>query len=123
MAEAGARPPHFRESCSATMNTGWIPSSSPLIGCQRLGIEVVPAEVRRAAEAATSVRAFQEAREAGIELLPRPEVGKPFEFSLTDSQGRAFRSAAFKGKVVLIDVWASWRDAVHGQDGGGQGTL
>ncbi len=78
----------------------------PFNRVQRLGIEVVPAEVTRAAEAAKSVRAFQDAREAGIELLPRAEIGKAFEFTLTDSQGRALRSAALKGKVVLIDVWA-----------------
>jgi RNA polymerase sigma factor (sigma-70 family) len=82
---------------------------------KNLGIEVVPAEVRRAAELAQSDRAFKEAREAGIELLPRAEVGKPFGFSLTDTQGHAFRSADLKGKVVLIDLWASWRSPCMGK--------
>ena len=91
------------------------PEQLPFDRVRRLGIEVVPAEVTRAAEAAKSVRAFQEAREAGIELLPRAEVGKPFEFTLTDSQGRALNSAALKGKVVLIDVWASWRSPCMGK--------
>ena len=57
---------------------------------------------------AASARAMQEARDAGIEILPRPEVGKPFEFSLTDTKGRVIRSAELKGKVVLIDCWAGW---------------
>ena len=80
-----------------------------------LGIEVVPAEVRRADERAASVRAFQEAREAGIEFLPRPDVGKPFEFTLAAADGPAIRSAALKGKVVLIDVWASFRGPCTGK--------
>jgi peroxiredoxin len=29
-------------------------------------------------------------------------------FSLTDSQGRSLRSAGLKGKVVLLDFWATW---------------
>ena len=73
-----------------------------------LGIEVVPAEVRRAEVAAASARAFQEAIAAGIEILPRPEVGKPYEFTLTAADGQVLRATAMKGKVVLIDCWASW---------------
>ena len=42
---------------------------------KRLGIEAVPVEARRTAEEAAAVLAFQQAREAGIELLPRPRVG------------------------------------------------
>ncbi len=73
-----------------------------------LGIEVVPAEVRRAEEIKASECAIQEARDAAIEILPRPEIDRPFSFSLTDTQGRALRSSDLKGKVVLIDCWASW---------------
>jgi RNA polymerase sigma factor (sigma-70 family) len=91
------------------------PGQLPFNRVRRLGIEVVPAEVTREAEAAKSVLAFQEAREAGIELLPRAEVGKPFEFSRTDSQGHALRSAELKGNVVLIDVWASCRSPCMGK--------
>ena len=74
----------------------------------RLGIEVVPAEVRRATKAAAGVVARKKAHEAGIEILPRPEVGKPFVFSLTSSDGKPLASSSFKGKVVLIDCWATW---------------
>jgi RNA polymerase sigma factor (sigma-70 family) len=80
----------------------------PFDRVQALGIEAVPAEVVRAEAAAASARAFQEARDAEIEILPRPEVGKPCEFTLTAADGRVLRSAAMKGKVVLIDCWAGW---------------
>ena len=84
------------------------PAVLPFNRVKRLGIEVIPPEVRRAAKAAASVR-----RDAGgpgcrgRDPAP-PEIGKPFEFSLTDTKGRVIRSAELKGKVVLIDCWAGW---------------
>jgi thiol-disulfide isomerase/thioredoxin len=84
------------------------PDELPFDRVRRIGIEVVPDEARREAEAGASKQAFQEAGAAGIELLPRPEVGKPFDFALTAAGGRTIRSADLKGKVVLILCWASW---------------
>jgi uncharacterized protein (TIGR03067 family) len=80
----------------------------PFDRVRAMGIEVVPAEVRRDEEIKASERAIQEARDAGIDILPRPAVGQPFSYSLTDTKGRVLRSADLKGKVVLIDCWASW---------------
>lgn len=84
------------------------PAVLPFNQVKRLGIEVIPPETRQVAKAAASVRAVQAARDSGVEMLPAPEVGKPFPFSLTDTKGRALRSAELKGKVVLIDCWAGW---------------
>jgi uncharacterized protein (TIGR03067 family) len=84
------------------------PAVLPYDAVKRLGIEVIPPDVRQAAKADASVWALQAARDAGVEVLPRPEVGKPFAFSLTDTKGRAIRSADLKGKVVLVDCWAGW---------------
>ena len=30
------------------------------------------------------------------------------EFTLKDSQGKSFNLAEYKGKVVLLNFWASW---------------
>jgi thiol-disulfide isomerase/thioredoxin len=37
------------------------------------------------------------------------EIGSPLpEFSVKDLQGRELSSAALRGKVVLVDFWATW---------------
>jgi RNA polymerase sigma factor (sigma-70 family) len=87
------------------------PDVLPFDRVARLGVEVVPAETRRAAKEAASDQAFEEARKAGIQLLPRSAVGKPYSFALTAADGSALKSEAFKGKVTLIDCWASWSGA------------
>jgi thiol-disulfide isomerase/thioredoxin len=52
--------------------------------------------------------ARKEAAAAGIATLPYPEIGKPYVFQLTDIDGNVIDSAELKGKVVLIDGWATW---------------
>jgi thiol-disulfide isomerase/thioredoxin len=47
------------------------------------------------------------APKAGVEVLPWSQVGEPFPFTLTTLDGRKFRSADLKGKVVVIDCWAN----------------
>jgi thiol-disulfide isomerase/thioredoxin len=37
-----------------------------------------------------------------------PEVGKPLAFELVDLNGESIRSQDLKGKLVLIDFWATW---------------
>jgi RNA polymerase sigma factor (sigma-70 family) len=74
---------------------------------KKCGIEVVPAEDLRSSEEDESARAYREARAAGIELLPRPEVGKRLEFSFTLADGTVLSSKALFGKVVLVLCWAT----------------
>ncbi len=80
-----------------------------------LGFEVVSAEVLQAEADAARDQAFQEARALRIDLVPRPQVGKPYEFVLTAADGQRLRSDALKGKVVLIDCWASWNGSCTGK--------
>jgi len=40
---------------------------------------------------------------------PAPQVGQPApDFTLNDSAGSPIKLSAYKGKVVLLDFWATW---------------
>jgi cytochrome c biogenesis protein CcmG/thiol:disulfide interchange protein DsbE len=41
-------------------------------------------------------------------LPPSGEIGLAPEFTLTDVNGRAVSLADFRGKVVVLDFWATW---------------
>ena len=64
------------------------------------GVErVVPDSVRLAAEAARA-----EAKQQGIDLLPPPRIGEPFDFDLPTADGQRVRSADLRGKAVLVVI-------------------
>jgi peroxiredoxin len=69
-----------------------------------LGVEVLKPEGRNLAAA----QGQQRAKTAGVEVLPLPEVGRAFDFALTTMDGKKVRSDELRGKVILIDWWASW---------------
>src|SRR5262249_13963017 len=69
-----------------------------------IGIEALTPEFHRAA----GREATERARKAGVEVLPWPEVGQVYAFRMTTIDGRVLRSEDLKGKVVVIDCWASW---------------
>ena len=69
-----------------------------------LGIELITPEARNLA----SRSALAKARAVGVDLLPTPEIGKPFDFTLTTVDGKSIRSCDLRGKVILIDCWATW---------------
>ena len=52
--------------------------------------------------------AVRQAKKKGITILPLPEVGENYEFSLTTSSNKLLESQALMGQVVLIDFWATW---------------
>lgn len=52
--------------------------------------------------------AIRRAKSQGIEVLPLPQVDRPYEFTLTTTTGRALRSSELKGNVVLIECWTTW---------------
>jgi len=53
-------------------------------------------------------QALERAREAGVEVLPFPEVGQRFDFALTTVRQDKITSETLRGKVVLLDCWATW---------------
>jgi RNA polymerase sigma factor (sigma-70 family) len=80
------------------------PKLLPAAKIAHLGIEAETEEADRM----DASKALAEARKAGIEVLPWPEVGKQYPFELTTLDGRKLRSQDFAGKVVVLDCWATW---------------
>lgn len=70
----------------------------------RMGLAVLDLEGRREA----SAHALREATEKGASTLPLPVVGEPLPFDLPTMAGERIRAQDLKGKVVLIDCWATW---------------
>ena len=84
------------------------PADLPAEKAATIGIEAVPSDVRRATREAASAEAIGKAKARGLDLLPWPRVGEPYDFTLKTTDGRVLRSRDLKGKVVLIDCWATW---------------
>jgi len=63
-------------------------------------------------ESATALRisrmATQRANELGVDVLPFPMLGLPYDFALTSVEGQVIDSKTFRGKVLLVDFWATW---------------
>jgi len=59
--------------------------------------------VRQATDAAVRT-----AENKGVEILPFPVPGQPFPFTITDVNGEKLKSLDLRGKIVLIDCWATW---------------
>lgn len=70
----------------------------------RCGVEMMTPEGRRVA----SDRAIQRARAAGWEIAPLFEIGRQVSFEWTCADGRRIRSSDLRGRVILIDCWATW---------------
>jgi thiol-disulfide isomerase/thioredoxin len=68
-----------------------------------IGIEAVT----RQALPSIANAAADRAKAQQIDLLPLPEVGRPYDFSLT-AAGKRIDSRKLRGKVVVVDLWASW---------------
>jgi thiol-disulfide isomerase/thioredoxin len=56
----------------------------------------------------TSEPARQVAEQIRAERRKRDSVGKPIELAATKLDGGAFTTRDWKGKVVLVDFWATW---------------
>jgi len=69
-----------------------------------MGIEAVTSDANRIA----AREALERAKIAKIEVIPWPQVGETYPFTLTTIDGQKIRSDDLKGKVVVIDCWATW---------------
>ncbi len=84
---------------SFEINQSLLPASPAFVGIERL-----TPEFHRLA----GIRARVVAKADGLAILPPPRVGEPFDFDLPIADGRRVRSADLRGKVVVIDGWATW---------------
>jgi len=61
------------------------------------------------AVALVAVCPFLASQSAPQSSQPAPQVGQPApDFTLNDSAGSPVKLSAYKGKVVLLDFWATW---------------
>ena len=61
-----------------------------------------------AREAARKKREAEFAEAAKDCPFPSPTVGKPYAFTVTDMQGNRFSTEQHRGKVIVLDFWATW---------------
>ena len=65
--------------------------------------------LRTLAVALVAVCPFLASQTAPQPSQPAPQVGQPApDFTLNDSAGSPVKLSAYKGKVVLLDFWATW---------------
>ncbi len=56
----------------------------------------------------TSPIATQLSQEEHQQASQKAKIGKPFALTGTEVNGKTFHLSAWKGKVVLVDFWATW---------------
>ena len=82
----------------------WQPDAPPGRAIAHVGLEGLTTEGYRA----KAQEAAREAKERGFDTLPFPQVGEVYAFKLVDLDGNVIDSRDLKGKVVLLDFWATW---------------
>jgi RNA polymerase sigma factor (sigma-70 family) len=79
------------------------PNVLPAANVAGLGVEAITPE----SLVFTAREAQERAKSLHIEVLPWPEAGKPYSFTLTTIDGQKIRSEDWKGKVVLVHCWST----------------
>jgi peroxiredoxin len=80
------------------------PEALPAKKVAYLGVEMMTADGERI----IALEAAKRARKEGVEVLPFAEVGKIYDFTLTSIDGKKVHTKDLRGKVVVIDCWATW---------------
>ena len=84
------------------------PKVLPAKNVTHVAVEMVTPDAAQEESRLRAGQAMRDAKAAGVEILPLPRVGETYDFSVTSIEGKAIRSGDLKGKVVVIDCWASW---------------
>lgn len=71
----------------------------------RLGIEKLSRNNLRDVVAPAAYKAL---KAASVDAVPFPELDRPYEFELKTIAGSRISSQDLRGKVVLLDFWATW---------------
>jgi thiol-disulfide isomerase/thioredoxin len=71
---------------------------------EEVGIMLLTLEGRKR----VSTAAQDKAQETGASVMPLPIVDEPYEFDVPTMDGRRLSSQDLRGKVVLMDFWATW---------------
>lgn len=80
------------------------PDTLPASRVTHVGLEgLTAAGLKKEADVAA-----QRAAKQGLKVLPFPIVGKPYRFEVMDVRGNAIDSDELRGRVVLLDLWATW---------------
>lgn len=69
-----------------------------------LGVEMLTGEGRHS----ISKRAANSDLAKRIQVLPFPDIGEPYEFQLETMEGTQISAASLKGRVIVVDCWATW---------------
>jgi thiol-disulfide isomerase/thioredoxin len=80
------------------------PKVLPAEQVEFLGIESLARGGPRVIAREAAARAAKE----GVEVPSFPQVGEPYAFTLTTADGTKISSRDLRGKVVLVDCWATW---------------
>lgn len=80
------------------------PKTLPVAQIKFIGIEKLTEDGFRNVRAPA---AYRKLKAAGVEALPMPRLGERYDFEVTASDGKKIRAADLRGKVVLLDFWAT----------------
>ncbi len=89
------------------------PNSDPLAGAlmtlfQQTQNVDLGNRINKILDGMTSVVAKQASAELGADQKLRALIDKPLELAGPSADGKEFSTASWKGKVILVDFWATW---------------
>lgn len=87
---------------------GSTPATLPASQVVHIGLEGLTTEGWKLKLKKDATKARIEAEQRGLDVLLFPVVGQSYSFELKDLDGNIIKSKQLKGKVVVLDFWATW---------------